>query len=42
MRGTGFDPIGLGLRIEDLRRHGRGILLDETLSNSDRIPLWTE
>lgn len=42
LRGAGFDPVAMGITVEDLRGHGSAILLDEMLDNGDRLLVWTE
>lgn len=42
LRDTGLDLRQLGLTPAELERHGRGIVVDETNSNGDRLLVWTE
>ncbi len=39
---TGFDLGELGIKPKDLRRHGPGLVLDETQGDDGRIVVWVE
>ncbi len=42
LRGAGFDPVAMGVTLEDMKGHGIALLLDEVLDNGDLILVWTE
>ena len=42
LRGAGFDPVAMGVTLEDMKGHGIALLLDEVLHNGDLILVWTE
>jgi hypothetical protein len=42
LRDTGVDLDRLGVTAADLKRHGPGLILDETRADGDRILLWVE
>ena len=39
---SGFDDRGLTLRVEDIEKHGPGIVLDLTEAGEGRVLIWTE
>lgn len=42
VRGTGVDLDRLGITPDDIKRHGPGLILDETRANGDRALIWVE
>jgi hypothetical protein len=42
LRDTDLDLEQLGVSIEDLERHGPGLILDETSPDGDSLLVWTE